>query len=225
MRALISLFLLLTVAAAVYAVRSAVDEAARGPLTLMLVGLVMLAAWLAGRLFDRVNLPKIRGYLVLGVLIGPRVFKLIPTQPALDDLSFANDLAIALIALVAGGEIELRWLRGQLTRMAILIASHVGIVVVGSIAFIIMVQPFVPVMREFDTVTTAVVAMLVGVVMIASSPAVIVAMISDCRAAGSLTQTTLVVTVMKDLVLVVLFAPQGLYGLGARLLRRRATNG
>ena len=70
--------------------------------TALHVGLLMLAAWLAGRWFDRIGLPKISGYIGLGILIGPFVLGL-NDAPALKNLGFLHDLAVALIAITAGG--------------------------------------------------------------------------------------------------------------------------
>ncbi len=175
-------------------------------MTTMFVGFVLLAAWLSGKLFDRISLPKINGYLVLGVLIGPYVLGLVPRDQVDIHLDFANDLAISLIALTAGGEIRLEYLRGKLKSMSVLIVLHVVAVLLFGIGVLLLVKPVVPFMADVDLISAGVIASLLGVVMIASSPAVIVAMISDYRAEGPLSQTTLVVAVLKDLILIVLFA-------------------
>lgn len=178
-----------------------------GPvMSTMFIGFIVLAAWLAGVLGERVRLPKISGYLLLGLVVGPSVIGLLPKSQIDEHMVFINDLAVCLIALVAGAEIELRFLRGKAWRTIVLIGTHVLGVVVLSILVIGFASPWIPFMRGISRSEVWIVASLLGVVMIASSPAVIVAMICDFKAHGPLAQTTLVVAVLKDLILVVLFA-------------------
>ena len=76
----------------------------------ILMGFILLASSVAGSLAARVGLPKITGFLVVGLLAGPSVLGLIP-RGALDALHLIDRFALALIALLAGGELKLKALR------------------------------------------------------------------------------------------------------------------
>ena len=169
------------------------------------VGLLMLAAWLAGRLFDLIRLPKISGYIALGILVGPFALGLIDKQ-ALGSLGFINDLAVALVAITAGGEIRLNWIRDRLGKLGVLIGVDVAVILAVSTAALYFGRPLIPFMADETARTAFFIALLGGTIMIANSPTVVIAMISEYRARGPLAQTTLAFTVLKDLVLIVLFA-------------------
>ncbi len=190
--------------------------------TALSVGILMLGAWLAGLCFDRIRLPKISGYLIFGVVIGPYLPEVIGnlsggtlpeafrdglvSHDQLPRLQFISDLAIALIALTAGGEIRLRWLRDQLRIVSVVtIIELIGVwVIVGAAVFVL--EGFVPVIRDAPLSHRVVMAALVGLIAAANSPAVVMAMINEFRAEGPLSRTTLAVTIFKDMLMVVLFA-------------------
>ena len=180
--------------------------------TALSAGLLILGAWLAGMLCERIALPHITGYLMFGILVGPSVAGLIPAAQVYGvaggepPLRFASDLAIALIAITAGGEIKLDWLRGRIGRLLLLVGIDVAIIIAMGTAAIFLARPVIPFLDDAGARTAAYVALLGATVMIANSPTVVIAMISDYRAAGPLTQMTLSFTVCKDLVLIVLFA-------------------
>ena len=216
------------------------------------LGFLMLGAWLSGRLFDRLHLPKISGYLLFGLLVGPSLFSQVPAEALpqwlkpvwstlplvraedLKHLRFMGDLAISLIALTAGGEIRLDWLKGKLGGILTVIGVDVALMLPLGMAAVWFGAPYIPYLRDADSTTVFVVAMLTSAVLISNSPTVVIAMLSDLRAAGPLSQMTLALTVCKDLVLMIMFAvamsvgramldpgtelsPEFLIGVGAQL--------
>jgi len=204
MKSFFALLVVLLLAAFVthFTAWNADDGAARAALN---IGLLMLGAWLAGKAFDQYNLPKISGYILFGVALGPFALDLIPKK-AQGDLQFVNDLAVALIALTAGGEIKLDWLRGKLAKLLSIIGIDVlAIMVLGGGAMYLM-SDWIPFLQGETAKTVFFVSLVAATVMIANSPTVVIAMISDYKASGPLTQMTLAFTVCKDLVLIILFA-------------------
>lgn len=169
------------------------------------LGLLMLGAWLIGRLAAGFRLPKISAYLVFGALVGPDALNLV-TEGQLPNLRLIDDLAIALIALTAGGEIEFKLLRKQ--------AKSVTMVMVGAaIAVFAVLTPVIFWGKGFfgfgELETTSgvlMIALLVSLFGTATSPAVVIATLADLHARGPLSRLSLSVAVLWDLALVVLFA-------------------
>ncbi|MBI1372934.1 MAG: hypothetical protein GC159_09260 [Phycisphaera sp.] len=204
--------------------------AVRLAITCMTVGFVMIGAWLTGRLFDRWKLPKISGYLLFGLVVGPSfwsvliepmlagyvdsvasgVLPLVPREQV-EGMRFIKDLAISLIAITAGGEIQIKWLAGQFRRVATLTFAAVfvvGAIVAGVVALASLAFPVVPLAdgATLGATEMAVLVVVIGLIASGNSPAVAIALMSELRADGPLSRTTLAVTVCKDLVIVVLFA-------------------
>lgn len=210
-RTIVSLALLLGLAFLVHVLAGRAETLAEAALmrTAMSVGLLMIGAWLTGMIFESIALPRISGYLVFGVLVGPAVAGLIPPDQVrgeMPTLAFISDLAIALIALTAGSEIRLNWLRAQIGPVSIitLIELFVVWIVVGAAVFI--AEQYIPFLHDAPLSQRIVLAALTGLVAAANSPAVVIAMINEHEAEGTLARTTLAVTIFKDMLMVVLFA-------------------
>lgn len=101
MRRLVILALLVGVMQLTYLAGS---EGAGGE-ALLSFGFLILAAYSVGELAQQFRLPKIVGYLAAGALFGPAVLDVVPSAP-LGQLAPVSDLAIALIAFLAGAELS-----------------------------------------------------------------------------------------------------------------------
>jgi Kef-type K+ transport system membrane component KefB len=166
------------------------------------VGLLLLGGWMFGRIVSVFRLPKISGYLVFGVFVGPGVLGLIQKSD-LPQLQLINDLAISMIALVAGGEIKLAMVRRSWKAIvSVTVLQTVAVFVgVGLAAWLLL-----PVVIEtMPAEMSWRVALLFGVISAASSPAAIVAVLAELRAHGRMAQLALSSAVCKDLVVVSMF--------------------
>lgn len=196
------------------------------------VGFLILGAWLTGILFKNIGLPRVSGYIVFGLIVGPSAWELLlrtgwlptgddalPGLPfisggsdgVLNKLNFAKDLAIALIAITAGGEIKFEWLRGQLRRItAITVVGVIGVALAigGTLAIVQFGFGFNLIDIEAEPSTTMAIIFigLLALIAAGNSPSIAIAVLNELRADGPLSRTTLAVTVCKDLLLIVLFA-------------------
>ncbi len=178
-----------------------VDPAASA---LLAFGIVMIGGELAGDLAQRLRLPRVTGYLVLGMLLGPSVADLV-TRGDLANLTLFEELALGLIALTAGGELRLEALaRGWRVILGIT-ASHVaGIFLVSLGVFWILLGRGL-VLGGLGPGAVAAAALLLAVIAVAKSPATTIAVITETRARGELVDTVLGVTILKDLAILLLF--------------------
>jgi len=169
------------------------------------LGLLLLGSWLAGRIAKGFNLPKISGYLLFGILVGPDILSLVE-KDHLPYLRLVNDLALSIIALTAGGEIRLAFVRQAAKAISTVVVGQMFLVLIGvTLVATFTVRPLG--LTDADTFAEQFsIALLIGTIASASSPAVVVAIITELRASGPLTQLLLASVVSKDLILVALFA-------------------
>lgn len=200
------LFSLLGLLALVWMVRSygAVAGTGVGDIAVTL-GFLLLVAYVGGQVAYRAGVSRVTGYIVVGLLVGPGALGLVPAEH-LERAGLLNDIAIAIIAFTAGGELDLSRLRGlgrtigsiTLVGSAVLFAAIAGAV--------LLLSGWLP-FTEGRTLTHVVaVATVFGSIGIASSPAVAIAVITDSRARGPVSTTVLGVTVVKDVLVIVAFA-------------------
>ncbi|MCZ2076488.1 MAG: cation:proton antiporter [Bryobacterales bacterium] len=202
------LVLLLIVIGLMHAARSFSPQSGlgAGPAgTTMAGGFLLLSALFAGNLSARLRMPQLTGYMIVGILVGPHVLALV-TDQMLVQLRVFNGVAIALIALTAGVEMDFQVMRPLMRG----IAWVTGIAVVGTMVVLsataYLLKDLMPFMYGMSTVQLLAVSLVLGVTLSAQSPAVVVALRKELDADGPLTRTVLGVVVLSDLVIVVLFA-------------------
>lgn len=173
--------------------------------TALACGYLLLSAFLMGSVFKSLRLPRLTGYLVTGIVVGPQVLSLV-TGPMVSNLQIFNGVATALIALTAGVELDLKAMKPLLRSISWLTSIAVcGTLLLISCA-VFLLQATLPFLQHLSVLQVAAVSMVLGVTMVAQSPAVVVALQAEMSTDGPLTRTVLGVVVISDLLVIVLFA-------------------
>ncbi len=169
------------------------------------LGLLLIGGWLAGRIVASFGIAKVTGYLVFGALVGPYVLGAIG-HDEVEYLTLINDLAIALIALTAGSEIRVQFLKESWLKVLLLTISQLVCVIVLIFFLMLLVLPIIGIATNDHFPMLAAIALIVATVAALNSPVVVIAVIAELRAHGPMCKLALAVTVCKDMPLVILFA-------------------
>lgn len=177
-------------------------------------GFLLVAAWLAGRLAHALGLPRISGYLVIGVLCGPHFAHLAGVPPLisqfeLDRLGLIEGLAVAMIGFVAGSEIKLPFVMAQLgTIVRVVHSEFVGVFlgVMAVMVVLLLAAPMPAPLQGASAATQLYLAGMVAVLAVASSPAATIALIRELRPNPDFARLAMAITVVKDVALVVMFS-------------------
>jgi len=168
------------------------------------LGFALIAAALVGDLFERLKLPRVSGYLLLGLLCGPNLANIISRSMA-RELQVVNGLAIALIALMAGLEINFMRLRPRLAAMARLGGITLMTLYAGLFVVFWATWRWLPIAPHETGLARLAIATLVTIIVASFSPTVTIAVITDTRSRGPLSELTLAVVVLGDLALILSF--------------------
>lgn len=202
------LLLVLILAGLMHAARSfAPDTVVGGGAagTALACGYLLLSAFLVGAIFKSLRLPRLTGYLVTGIVVGPQVLNLV-SGAMVSNLQIFTGTAVALIALTAGVELDLRSMKPLLKSIGWLsLIAVCGTIVLISLA-VFGLRRELPFLHDLTTIQVAAMSAVLGVTMVAQSPAVVVALHSEMESDGPLTRTVLGVVVLSDLLVIVLFA-------------------
>ena len=170
----------------------------------MLIGFVLLIANVAGSLAASSGLPRLTGYLIVGILAGPSVLGLMSVK-AVEELALIDNFALVLIALMAGGELKLSHLRPQARNILYATLSVTVFVWAGIAALVVLMRPIVPFLADLPFPGVVAVGLLLGIWCANSSPDLTVAVIEEMHAHGPLADVVLGVTIVKDVVVIVFF--------------------
>ncbi|MBL4686817.1 MAG: cation:proton antiporter, partial [Nannocystaceae bacterium] len=175
------------------------------PLTLAAIGFVVLAAFAVAELGAKASLPKVTGYIVSGVVLGPYAASVL-SHDIIGEMAMFKQLALGLIAITAGLELDLKGLRSLAKTLSATIGLKIilGFLLVGGT--VIAGEMFLGVLNVEGTSALFAVALVMGALSLGTSPAIALAIISENKAKGRLTDTVLGAAIVKDIVVVIVLA-------------------
>ncbi len=153
--------------------------------TLFYLAIGMLGGLLVTRLTRLVKLPNVTAYLIAGVLIGPCVFKLVPSD-ALDSFSVITEAALGFIAFSIGDQFKLDSLKA-IGKPALIITAFESIGAVACTMGITLLLGFDPV-----------VCVMLGALSASTAPAATLLIVRQYKASGPLTDMLLPVVAADD---------------------------
>lgn len=182
---------------------------------ILVFGFLILAAYSAGELAQNFGLPKIVGYMIAGAVFGP--FATGVVRPAeVVALDPVGDLAIALIAFLAGAELEWSQLKRRGATLFKLTGTELALSFVLIAALLLAIKPHVPFLAGTNWAATIAFTVIFVSIAIVHSPAATMALLTETRAHGNVASTTLGIVLLADVVVVLLFS--GALALGRGLV-------
>jgi trehalose-6-phosphate synthase/Kef-type K+ transport system membrane component KefB len=194
----------LVVATLVWVRRLAAPGIELPPIALAL-GFTLVVAMVLGEMLRRFRLPRLTGYLLFGLLIGPYVGNLI-TEPMAAQLQTINGVATVLIAFIAGLALNFERLGRHSLGTTRMIATTLAVAMGGLFAVTWFVWRWLPVAPEAEGLAKLAMAGLFVIVVISFSPTMTAAVISETGARGRLSDLVLAIVVTADFVALILFS-------------------
>jgi Kef-type K+ transport system membrane component KefB len=152
---------------------------------LLILGSAILFAFAAGKTVDRFRMPLVVGYIIAGALLGKSFLNVL--NPAIvKNMGIVNDLALGIIALIIGGELNFLRLK-KLGKIILFIAvcESLGAFLLVSLGIYLLT-------RDINA------ALVLGAISSATAPAATVSVINQYKARGPLTTTILGVVGIDD---------------------------
>lgn len=197
------------------------------PRGMLALGFVILAAFAIGELAEVIRLPHITGYLLAGLVLGPSAAHLLAgslghgvlpapldegilSQGVVDQLGLLDSLALALIALTAGGELKLEELRRGFRQILSVLAGQAITIAVGVVGFLwltLRITPdALPALAPLSNGAVLALGAVLASISFATSPAATIAVINSTGSKGPMTSTVLSAVVLKDVLVVIAFS-------------------
>ncbi len=197
--------LALTVAAMLWVREFGATAAAGSAGTALALGFTLLGAWVTGDVLRRFNVPRLTGYLLFGIVVGPYLGNLI-TEAMAGQLQVITGVATTLIALIAGLTLNLERLGRRLLSIAYMTGVMLAVAMIGLFAIAWVAWPWLPVAPESTGLAKLAVIVLLVAMVVSFSPTMTAAVITETGARGRLTDTVLAIVVLADLAILVLFS-------------------
>jgi Kef-type K+ transport system membrane component KefB len=172
--------------------------------TVAAIGFLLLAGTLTSELIAPLGLPHLTGYLLAGIVSGPYVLRLVD-EHTVHALSPVNTLALSLIALAGGAELDLDAVRKGAKSLAwATMVQCIFVLVAITGLFFAGARLVLPFTRSLTPAALFGVALLWGALSVTRSPSATLGILSQTRASGPLASFTLAFVMTSDIVVVVL---------------------
>jgi Kef-type K+ transport system membrane component KefB len=168
-------------------------------------GGLLLGGLFGGKVAAALGLPRLTGYLLTGVAVGPYALGFIP-QRGVQGLSLVSGLAVSLIALTAGAELRLDLLKQVGRRVAVLCTLVALVVFTVSWGALVLAAPWVNFLRDLTLTQRMAVSSLIAAVIVSFSPTVTIALVQETAARGRFTDYLMAMVIVGDLLVLVVFA-------------------
>lgn len=179
-------------------------EGVIAPKSLFLFGILLLTADTFGAVAHDVGLPRLLGYLVAGLALGPSLSGIVPAG-VLEDLSMMKRLAVGLIGLLAGAELRIADLKARHRAILFILVLQVAAVLLSVWGFTLVSRAWFPFLEGLSAAPLVFVALLFAATLTVNSPMVTLALLTETKASGPLAKTTLGVVLVADVAVILLF--------------------
>ena len=181
------------------------DRGLSGGQATFCLGFILLFGYYLAKLLEGFHLPAITSYIVVGIICGPFAFNLLSTD-VVNSLQVFDDIALAIIALIAGGEMRLHVIRARKSAFAGVIAGQTVFAFIGALIVVYFLRGYLGEVPVSHTREILAVGLLIGLIAVARSPATTIGVIAETRARGPMTEVLIGVTVLLDVIVLVLAA-------------------
>ncbi len=156
------------------------------------IGSAILAGYFSGKLFNRLKIPAVAAYVLIGIILGKSVLNVFHDD-ILNAVGMVSDIALAIIAFIIGSELKFSQLRKfgkQIFFIVILESLTAFALVLLAVQYFFHYWPL---------------SLLLGAIAAATAPAATVMVIRELRASGIFTKTLLVVVAIDDAIALVIY--------------------
>lgn len=168
--------------------------------TLFYLGIIFVFGALVEWLSPKLHIPRVVGFLLLGLIIGPEMIGLIPKE-FVDNSYLITDLALSIIAMLVGATLKISTLKKHAKEIIYITTfQSMGTFVVVVAGFIMMGD-----ILGFPFQNIVIIALLLGGIATATAPATPLAIINELHAKGKFTSTFLAVIAADDAISLIMF--------------------
>ena len=168
---------------------------------ILFLGIILFGGAIGGRLFQKIKVPQVVGYIVIGVVLGQSGLKFIGVD-MIKTLAPVSTVALSLIGFSIGGELKIAELkkRGRQFASILILEALTAFVVVGLFVTLLVY------LLTGNFSTALALGLVLGSISSATAPAATTDVLWERRTKGPLTSTVLGIVAMDDAVALLLFA-------------------
>jgi len=168
---------------------------------ILLLGIALFGGTIGGKIFQKIRIPQVVGYIIIGILLGEMFFGVITTE-IVNSLTPLSYLALGMIGFMIGGELKKDVFKKYGKQFSVILLFE------GVSAFI-LVSVFTSIIGYFilhNWNLSISFGLLLGAISSATAPAATTDVLWEYKTKGPLTRTVLGIVALDDGLALLLFA-------------------
>lgn len=167
----------------------------------LLLGIIMFFGAIGGRLFQKLHIPQVVGYIVIGIIIGASGLQVLRPETIIA-LNPINTIALSLIGFLIGAELKIDIIKKYGKQfIGILIGESITPFFIVGILITLVSYIFMGNLKIAISF-----GLILGAICSATAPAATTDVLKEYRTRGPLTTTILGIVAMDDAVALILYA-------------------
>jgi Kef-type K+ transport system membrane component KefB len=173
---------------------------------LLQIGIIFFLGYLGALLANRVGIPKVSAYVLIGMALSPTISGII-SHDFLKETTVIVDFALAMVAYTLGGQgghLKLKGIREQGREIVfITLGQGMGAYIFVTGASFVFLYFFY---TSFSLMDVAIISILFGAISLSTAPAATIATIHECKARGPFTSVLMAIVALDDALGLIFFA-------------------
>ena len=183
------------------------------PKTLVVLGFLILASFTLGEILAFIKLPKVIGYLLIGIIFGPYSAALLGIHllevlslDVIKELSLVVSVTLSIIALTAGMELKISGIKDLLKPISLILLFKTILIFVLVTSAVYALAPFIPFLSQANPGYVIAAGLIMSVVALGTSIELILVVQNETKAKGRFIDLILSTAIVKDVLVILLLA-------------------
>lgn len=171
-----------------------------------LIGIIIIAGFVLGELADKLNLPKVTGYIIAGILLSPRIAPFV-SESFVDHTKIVTNISLSIITFSVGGTLSISKIKNQGRQILKITLGE------STFAFLLVMLGFIllsPLLLNIDNATYMTVyiplSLMLGSLAAPTDPTATLAVAHEYKAKGKVMSTIMGVAAFDDAIGLLLFS-------------------
>ncbi len=166
---------------------------------ILLIGIAIFAGTVGARVIQKLHIPQIVGYIVIGIILGPLLGVISPET--VETLEPFNLFALGVIGFMIGGELRSDVFKKYGRQFFIILFSQ-G---VGAFLLVAIITSIAMRLLRFDMSTSVAMGLVLGAIASATAPAATMNVLWEYKTRGPLTAAILAIVALDDALALLLY--------------------
>ncbi len=171
-----------------------------------LIGLIIIAGFVFGELINKLNLPKVTGYIIAGILLSPQIAPFV-SKSFVESTTIVTDISLSIITFSVGGTLSISKIKNEGRQILKITLGESGFAFLFVMLGFILLAPFLLKIDDATYMTVYIpLSLMLASLAAPTDPTATLAVAHEYKAKGKVMSTIMGVAAFDDAMGLLLFS-------------------